>query len=58
MLIQRDIRVLLYISLVNHGNRIQNSYNLLIILLAADGGWPPVANFNLVCWKVKKAVET
>ena len=21
---------------------IQNSYNLLIIVLAADGGWPPV----------------
>ena len=37
----------LIISLVNHGNRIQN-YNLLIIVLVADGGWPPAANFILV----------
>ena len=29
-------------------NRIQGSYNLLIIFLAADGGWPPAANFILV----------
>ena len=28
-------------------SRIYNSYNLLIVL-AADGGWPPVANFTLV----------
>ena len=48
MLIQRDIRVLLYISLVNHGNRIQNSYNLLRLVLAADSGWSPAANFILV----------
>ena len=27
---------------------IQNSYNLLIVFLAADGGWPPEANFTLV----------
>ena len=27
---------------------IQNSYHLLIIFLAADGGWPPAANFTLV----------
>ena len=27
---------------------IQNSCNLLIIFLAADGGWPPAANFILV----------
>ena len=47
MLIQRDIRGN-DISLVNHGNKIQNSYNLLTILLAADGGWSPVANFSLV----------
>ena len=33
---------------VIYRNRIQNSYNLLIIFLAADGGWPPVANFTLV----------
>ena len=24
---------------------IQNSYNLLIIFLTADGGWPPGANY-------------
>ena len=33
---------------VNRKNRIQNFYNLLIIFLAADGGWPPAANFTLV----------
>ena len=33
---------------VIYRNRIQNSYNLLIIFLAADGGWLPAANFNLV----------
>ena len=33
---------------VNHRNRIQNSYNPLVIFLAADGGWPPAANFTLV----------
>ena len=27
---------------------IQNSYNLLIIILATDCGWPPAANFTLV----------
>ena len=27
---------------------IQNSYHLLIIILAADCGWPPAANFTLV----------
>ena len=27
---------------------VQNSYNLLTIFLAADGGWPPAANFTLV----------
>ena len=32
----------------NDRNRIQDSYNLLIIFLAADGGWPPAANFTLV----------
>ena len=40
---QRDIRRKIYkrinyISFVNHGNRIQSSYNSLIIDLAADGG--------------------
>ena len=43
------------ISLVNHGNRIQNSYNLLIILLAADGSWPPAGNFSQFLTKVKLA---
>ena len=33
---------------VIHRNRIQNSYNLLIIFLAAVGGWPQAANFTLV----------
>ena len=33
---------------VNHRNRIQFYYNLLVIYLAADGGWPSVANFTLV----------
>ena len=33
---------------VIYRNRIQNSYNLLIIFLAADGGWLPAANFTLV----------
>ena len=32
---------------VNHRNRIQNFYNLLVFL-AADGGWPPAATFTLV----------
>ena len=49
---QRDIRRKIYkrtnyISFVNHGNRIQSSHNSLIIDLAADGGWPPAANFTL-----------
>ena len=29
---------------VNCKNRIQNFYNLLIIFLAADGGWTPAKN--------------
>ena len=36
---------------VNHRNRIQNSYNLLIIFLATDDGWPPVANFTIVQYR-------
>ena len=34
--------------MVNHGNRIQNSYNSSTTVLAANGGWPPAANFTLV----------
>ena len=34
----------------------QNSYNLLIIFLVANGGWPSVTNFTLVekgtTWKL------
>ena len=33
---------------VNRRNRIQNSYDLLIIFLAVDGGWPLAGNFTLV----------
>ena len=48
-------------SHVNHKNKIWNSYNLLIIFLAADGGWPPAANFNVVIkhphYEVKKPNE-
>ena len=36
---------------VNHRNRIQNSYNLLIILLAPDDGWPPETNFTIVQYR-------
>ena len=35
-------------SLVNHGNKMQSSFNSLIIVLAADGGWPSAPNFILV----------
>ena len=31
---------------VNHRKRIQNSYYLLIPVLAAHGGWPPADNFQ------------
>ena len=41
----------LHISFVNHRNRIQNTYNLLIIILADDGSWPLAANFTLVSRK-------
>ena len=37
-----------FISSVNHGNRIQNSYNSSTTVLAANGGWPPAVNFTLV----------
>ena len=53
MLIQRDNRRKTYqriiiISFVNLGNKIQNIYNSLIIVLAADGGWPPATNVTLM----------
>ena len=34
--------------MVDHGDRIQNSYNILKIVLAAKSGWLPAANFTLV----------
>ena len=33
---------------VNPRKRIQNSYNLLILFLAAESGWSPAADFTLV----------
>ena len=46
-----------YISFVNHGNRVENSYNSLIIVLAADGGWPLGAIFTLVPWETQKCIS-
>ena len=49
------IKKMLY---VNHRNRIQNSYNLLIITLAAKGGWLPAPHFTLflLCIKFKASL--
>ena len=45
---RKDIQKDSCIFLVNHGNRIQISYNSLTTVLAANSVWPPAANFTLV----------